>query len=271
MKVSLVDLNQNPETKIPEWFKKECAVLFGDQLSIATKTNELRATLKECDYIFGWSFPKTFIKKNQNLKEVFLFSSQMPESFINQDFKLHSITGLNNKYVVSYIIKILEKLDREKNILILGNGTIGSLLDAKASLYKRKLITRNPKKDNHYTYEEYQSFIAEADIIIPTVTLNSETIKLFTKEKFFNHLKQDVTLINTARGELFNNDTLYDFFKKNPQAFYYTDVTVPEPYPLDGELRSLDNIAITNHIAGFGDGVWEHIWERFKPIAKAWT
>lgn len=271
-KVVLVNLNQNPETRIPDWFIDKIESDFSHiDLCILSAPHELRAGLNDVDYVLGWPFPKTFIKRNTNIKEIFFFSSQVPESFINQDFKLHNITGLNASYVVEYIENVLAALDPSKKILIMGLGEIGKLLKERLNGIPVKCLSRTPKDVNEYDYSHSTELIKEADIIIPTVTLNQETKKIFEKDNFFDHLKEDVFLLNTARGELFNEDNLINFFSVHPQAFYHTDVTVPEPYPEDGKLRELKNVTITNHIAGFGEGIWEKIYQKTKSIVSNWT
>ncbi|MBK26918.1 MAG: hypothetical protein CME70_23145 [Halobacteriovorax sp.] len=269
--IALVNLNKNPKTKIPFFFIEKLKNKFKEfDFRIIEEPHQLKSELQDVSYILGWSFPKVFIKKNTKLKEVLLFSSQTPESFKKQSFVLHSITGINAPFVVEYILSALEKINK-KNILIIGKGTIGKLLLDNLKGQGAKCVTRLPQGDHEIGYEQYQDAIKNSDIIIPTVSLNRETIELFKKNVFFDHLKSDVFLLNTARGELFKEEDLLKFFKENPNSFYHTDVTVPEPYPKEGQLRDLKNVKITNHIAGFGTGIWDLIYKRTETIVSRWT
>ena len=56
-------------------------------------------------------------------------------------------------------------------------------------------------------------------------------------------------LINTARGTIINEADLIEELKKN-RFFACIDVTNPEPPAKDNELRKLDNVVLTPHIAG---------------------
>ena len=52
---------------------------------------------------------------------------------------------------------------------------------------------------------------------------------------FFQGLKSDVILINTARGEVVNETALKDFLQKNTQAMAVIDVWANEP-AIDNEF-----------------------------------
>ncbi len=270
MKIVLSDLNQNPETKIPDFLKNSLSEIFPlAEIVIVQSPNNLRKAIVDADYLLGWAAPSVFLKKAQKLKSVFLFSSQIPDSYSKLPFEIRNITGLNAEYVVSYILEVLSN-HTYKNTLIIGQGAIGKLLKSKLPKKNLRVITRTPTDELETDYKDFQLEVSKADVIIPCVSLNSDTKCLFENSNFFKFLKEDVLVINTARGELFEEKDLLHFFKTNPKAFYHTDVTVPEPYPKDGALRSLSNIKITNHVAGFGTGIWQKINEQIKNLAQEW-
>ncbi|MBE6687720.1 MAG: hydroxyacid dehydrogenase [Ruminococcaceae bacterium] len=62
-------------------------------------------------------------------------------------------------------------------------------------------------------------------------------------------MKDGAVLINTARGAIINEQDLIDELKKG-RIFACLDVTNPEPPAEDNELRFLDNVILTPHIAG---------------------
>lgn len=62
-------------------------------------------------------------------------------------------------------------------------------------------------------------------------------------------LKDGAVLINTARGTIINEQDLIEECKKG-RIFACIDVTNPEPPSEDNELRFLDNVILTPHIAG---------------------
>ena len=62
-------------------------------------------------------------------------------------------------------------------------------------------------------------------------------------------MKDKAILINTARGSVINEQDLIDELKKG-RLFACIDVTNPEPPVEDNELRKLENVILTPHIAG---------------------
>ena len=62
-------------------------------------------------------------------------------------------------------------------------------------------------------------------------------------------IKDGAVLINTARGSIIDEAALIEELKKN-RFFACIDVTNPEPPEADNELRFLDNVILTPHIAG---------------------
>jgi len=62
-------------------------------------------------------------------------------------------------------------------------------------------------------------------------------------------MKDNALLINTARGELIDEQALCAELTKG-RFFAFLDVTDPEPPPPDSPLRRLPNVVLTPHIAG---------------------
>lgn len=63
-------------------------------------------------------------------------------------------------------------------------------------------------------------------------------------------MKDDVILINTARGSLIDEAALYEHMRSGKIKYACIDVTDPEPPAADHPLRSLPNCIMTPHLAG---------------------
>jgi phosphoglycerate dehydrogenase-like enzyme len=72
--------------------------------------------------------------------------------------------------------------------------------------------------------------------------INADTLKL---------MKPTAALINTSRGELVDESSLYDALKNQRLAFAAQDVLSIEPPPPDHELLTLDNFILTPHTGAF--------------------
>lgn len=95
---------------------------------------------------------------------------------------------------------------------------------------------------------ELDELMKECDVVsihapsIPATDnmINKDNLKL---------LKDGAVIINTARGSVINEKDLIEELTKR-RIFACIDVTNPEPPVADNELRFLDNVVLTPHIAG---------------------
>lgn len=187
------------------------------------------------------------------------FSTQLVESFpgiiiIGNEIRQHAVAN----YILNAIFqnythyesqstwnkerKWNRKLLKDLNIQLIGNGHIGNIL----------FRTLSPIVKNVFIYDPYQNQfdlkLEMIDVLIPVCSLNQNNVN-FINQSFFNLLKEDVLIINAARGELLDLNALKDFLQNRPQAMAVLDVFSPEPYPLE-QLQFLDNLITTSHIAG---------------------
>jgi phosphoglycerate dehydrogenase-like enzyme len=72
---------------------------------------------------------------------------------------------------------------------------------------------------------------------------------MFNKDTFAA-MKEGAYFINTARGELVDEDALVEALNSNHLAGAAIDVTVKEPIASDCPLLDAQNLIITPHIAG---------------------
>jgi len=135
------------------------------------------------------------------------------------------------------------------NIGIIGLGRIGSrVAKALIKLGAKKIFYNDlvRKKINKNIIFKSKKFIYKnCDLISFHIPLTDKTSKLIS----FNQLKimkKDCILINTARGEIFDEKSLILFLKKNNSAIAVLDVFEREPYK--GKLSKLKNCIVTPHI-----------------------
>lgn len=69
-------------------------------------------------------------------------------------------------------------------------------------------------------------------------------------KQLLESMKQDSTLINTARGSVVNQAELIEFLKERTDVTACIDVTEPEPPSTDCRLFALPNVVLTPHLAG---------------------
>lgn len=87
-----------------------------------------------------------------------------------------------------------------------------------------------------------------SDIVSVHVPSNEET-RGFINKDFFNKMKKTAIFINTARGDLVNEDDFIDAMKNNVIAGAGIDVYPIEPLPADNPYIKLKNVTLTPHIS----------------------
>ncbi|HBC85592.1 MAG TPA: hypothetical protein DCZ94_01430 [Lentisphaeria bacterium] len=113
--------------------------------------------------------------------------------------------------------------------------------------------------DKYYTKERADKLGVElvtlddqmktADVISLHLPVTPET-KGMLGAKEFALIKDGAVFINSARAALYDEKALIAELKKN-RFTAFLDVFEKEPLPLDHPFRSMENVVITPHIAGF--------------------
>jgi len=138
---------------------------------------------------------------------------------------------------------------------IVGMGRIGQAVlkrllpfgIAKA-LYHDVFHPIQPAEEMGAIYTPFEELLKQSDYVVSMCNLSEETKGMFNK-RAFEMMKTTAVFINTSRGEVVNQDDLYDALKNHQIKGAGIDVTVPEPLPKDHKLTTLPNIAILPHVA----------------------
>jgi len=136
-----------------------------------------------------------------------------------------------------------------KTLGIIGYGRIGSMVGRKANGLGMKIIAYNPPprhEDEIVEFiEDLDEFLKQSDVITLHVPLTDNTKDMINKETI-QKMKDGTYLINTSRGEIIDEDALYEACKTGKIAGAALDVYRKEPY--EGKLLELDNISFTPHL-----------------------
>ena len=138
---------------------------------------------------------------------------------------------------------------------------------------------RNKRSDDiekkyNVTYKELDELLAVSDIVSIHVPVTKET-KGMVNEQFLDKMKESAYLVNTARGEMVDNEALKDALIKGKIAGAGLDTIAPEPTPKDHILFNLPKdlkarVIFSPHIAGISIGTFkrsqERIWKNIKNI-----
>jgi len=142
-----------------------------------------------------------------------------------------------------------------KVLAVLGFGNIGKNVAHMALAMGMKVIVYDP----YYTAKQVEAFgycyastIKDAVIVADFVTLHmpslSETKKM-VNANFLNWMKKSAFIINCARGDIINEEDLYEALKNNSIAGAGVDVLCTEPMNVHSPLMQLSNFIVSPHMA----------------------
>ena len=140
-----------------------------------------------------------------------------------------------------------------KTLGIIGLGRIGTALAERASGFKMKIVYYNrnrlPNKEKklNLEYRYLEDLLKESDFISLHVPLTDETHHLIDSQKL-KKMKRNAILVNTARGQIVDEDDLADALEGGWISGAGIDVFSSEPLPADNRLSQLKNVVLTPHI-----------------------
>lgn len=149
---------------------------------------------------------------------------------------------------------------------IIGYGAIGRRLAKLLSGFECRIITYDP-----YPKEEVlkadgveavplDEIFRQSDAISIHVPYTEQTHHMVNRERLAL-MKPTAVIVNTARGNIIDEDALYDALKEGKIAGAGVDVFATEPLPADSPLLTLDNAVLTPHVSS---QTVESLWKIYK-------
>jgi glyoxylate reductase len=139
-----------------------------------------------------------------------------------------------------------------KTVGIIGAGRIGMETAKRLKAFGTNIIyySRTKKRDFEQLTDAkkvtLEKLLSNSDIISIHIPLNEETNNLISKEKL-DLLKENAILINTARGEVFDENYLIELLKAKKIFAAGFDVYQNEP-KINKELIKLENVVLLPHL-----------------------
>ncbi|KKM12120.1 phosphoglycerate dehydrogenase [Clostridiales bacterium PH28_bin88] len=145
-----------------------------------------------------------------------------------------------------------------KTLGVIGGGQIGKEVAKRAKGLCMDVVIYDPYfKDFNYLREHnitlcqsLHETLASSDIVSLHLSLTRETRHLICSETL-GIMKPSAILINTSRGELVDEGSLYTALKEKIISFAAQDVFSVEPPPPDEKLLTLDNFLLTPHAGAY--------------------
>jgi phosphoglycerate dehydrogenase-like enzyme len=150
-----------------------------------------------------------------------------------------------------------------KTVGIIGLGNIGSRsAEILSNGFRANIIASDPYiakerfKQFNASEVSLEELIRSSNAILFHCPLTDETKRMIGKAQFAA-MKKGAVMVNTCRGELVDEDALYEALQEGPVGAYATDVVEGEPIDGNHRLAKLDNVIITPHLGGYS---WESLF-----------
>lgn len=159
-----------------------------------------------------------------------------------------------------FILDGLNELSAQK-VGIIGLGAIGKATARLLNAFGAEVVYNNrhrlpPEQETelHVTYLPQNQLLSSCDIISLHCPVTPETIHLINRETLAL-MKPTAILINTARGEIIDQEAVRDALIEGRLGALGADVLSPEPVPADNVLLNLPEehqykVTLTPHIGG---------------------
>lgn len=136
---------------------------------------------------------------------------------------------------------------------IIGMGRIGEAVARRARGFDMDVLyhnrTRRHESESMYgfTYADLDELLTQSDFVVVLAPLTDETRGMLGAEEFAK-MKETSIFINVARGEIIDEQALYEALKAKKIWGAGLDVFTKEPVDLDHPLLTLPNVTTLPHI-----------------------
>jgi Phosphoglycerate dehydrogenase and related dehydrogenases len=137
---------------------------------------------------------------------------------------------------------------------IVGFGRVGKVVAEKAKILGIHVVVYDHSKqeyDPEYNYSSFEELLIESDIV--SLHCSNKKHQVVMGKKEFAMMKDGSTFINTARGDLVDEEALIESLNSGHLKKAVLDVTRNEPLKPKDPLIFAKNLMLTPHIAGATD------------------
>lgn len=158
---------------------------------------------------------------------------------------------------------------RNMKLLVVGLGSIGKEvarlgdhLGMRVTGIKRDSTVTEPGVKRVYPPEQLTELVSEADAVVVTLPLTSETAELVDREAI-DAMKSDAIFVNVGRGGVVDEEALLKALENSRLAGAALDVFRQEPLPTESRLWDLPNVLLSPHSAAASESENERIVDLF--------
>jgi D-3-phosphoglycerate dehydrogenase len=142
---------------------------------------------------------------------------------------------------------------------LVGLGSIGKEVARRLAGFDCQILAYDPVQDLDFAdywqirYTSLEDLLAQADVVSLHLPVLPETVGLVDRQ-FIGRMKPGAWLVNTARGELVDEQALYEAIVAGRLAGAALDVFSQEPPGAESPLLQLPQVLPTPHMGAHTDG-----------------
>ena len=142
---------------------------------------------------------------------------------------------------------------RGKTLGVVGFGNIGKCIVKLCENWGMNiLVTRKHMNKNQYvpnvTFVDFSNLIENSNYIIFALPLNTDTFQMFN-ENHMEKLNKNSIIVNISRGNVVDENAIYESLRLGRLYKYCTDVFSQEPINKDHVLLNSDKTILSPHVA----------------------
>ena len=168
-------------------------------------------------------------------------------------------TAEHTLYLMLSIVRGKHEL-HDKTLGIIGYGRLGKMVEQLCEPLFKKIISVDKGDSLDELYKE-------SDVVSLHMDYNPTTEYMIDNE-FLSHFKKNIYLINTARGEIVNEQDIKHLLSVGRIKGYATDVLQTEYNEQKSVFYGVDYVITTPHIAGTSIEAQE---KTFKRVLEKWN
>ncbi len=148
---------------------------------------------------------------------------------------------------------------------VVGVGNIGRAVIRRARAFGMKILGNDIIEispdfviENEVEMTSLEELLGRADFVSLNCDLNPTSYRLINRERL-ELMKPEAVLINTARGQVVDEEALIGALRSGRIAGAALDVFEHEPLPADSPLRRMNNVLLAPHNANSSPTAWERV------------
>ena len=235
---------------------------------------DVKIQLPNFDILFCAPNHQTFVIdeeliKNSNIKCILSPSTglnhidvnSVPIVSVKNDKVIYDVwsTAEHTLYLMLSIVRGKHEL-HDKTLGIIGYGRLGKMVEQLCEPLFKKIISVDKGDSLDELYKE-------SDVVSLHMDYNPTTEYMIDNE-FLSHFKKNIYLINTARGEIVNEQDIKHLLSVGRIKGYATDVLQTEYNEQKSVFYGVDYVITTPHIAGTSIEAQE---KTYKRVLEKWN